>query len=588
MALITHTIKGSTDGDTVTTDPMDTTGADFIMIAVVAASAAIAPEISDSEGNTWTGQGADGLEDFFHTIQYFYCVSPNVGASHTFTYTPGLSGKKPSIDVSAWAGVGASVNDDPHTSSTGTSIAFDPYTPSNVSELCFLSLGRTGGSSATPLTGFTTMGEVAPSGTAVGLALAYRIAPDTSTITPDWTWTSTSSARGGGISSWAYTPPPLELETFFIFGENGSVSSDRTALFNVDGVTRTVHEPDTVVIGSDLHVLGDLEIDGSVTGFTIAADSITNTELANMAQATIKGRASGAGTGDPTDLTANQVSTILDAATDPFVRTSDLPGAGVSDLDDLSDVIITAPTTGEVLKYNGSNWVNDTDATGGGGGGIDTTTAAYGSRPAAGNAGDLFFPDNGVYLDRDTGSVWQSWGPIFPLTPPIDGDFAWVNQGSTVKDTTTGAINLNAYGLGGNWRARVKTMPATPFTVTAWFRTMFVGTASQAAGLCFRNSGTDNQIWLHMDAASGWTGRLVVERYSPAYAGTYINLSAQWMSVFCLRIADNGTNRIYSFSVDGVNFVQVFSHGRTVDFTADQVGFGTLYGVMSLLSWKEA
>lgn len=43
----------------------------------------------------------------------------------------------------------------------------------------------------------------------------------------------------------------------------------------------------------------------------LASDSVTNTLLANMAQATIKGRAAGAGTGDPTDLSAAQVKTIL-------------------------------------------------------------------------------------------------------------------------------------------------------------------------------------------------------------------------------------------------------------------------------------
>jgi hypothetical protein len=45
---------------------------------------------------------------------------------------------------------------------------------------------------------------------------------------------------------------------------------------------------------------------------TIAADAVTNTKLANMAQSTIKGRAAGAGTGDPTDLTATQATAILD------------------------------------------------------------------------------------------------------------------------------------------------------------------------------------------------------------------------------------------------------------------------------------
>src|SRR5690348_7777398 len=48
-----------------------------------------------------------------------------------------------------------------------------------------------------------------------------------------------------------------------------------------------------------------------LSGTAIAADSVSNTELANMAQSTIKGRAAGAGTGDPTDLTAAQVKTIL-------------------------------------------------------------------------------------------------------------------------------------------------------------------------------------------------------------------------------------------------------------------------------------
>lgn len=47
---------------------------------------------------------------------------------------------------------------------------------------------------------------------------------------------------------------------------------------------------------------------------TSAANVITNTLLADMVQATVKGRAAVAGTGDPTDLTAAQLITILLAA----------------------------------------------------------------------------------------------------------------------------------------------------------------------------------------------------------------------------------------------------------------------------------
>lgn len=39
-----------------------------------------------------------------------------------------------------------------------------------------------------------------------------------------------------------------------------------------------------------------------------------------------------------------------------------------TNLDGLSDVTLTSPSAGQVLKYNGTAWVNDTDSTGGGGG----------------------------------------------------------------------------------------------------------------------------------------------------------------------------------------------------------------------------
>ncbi len=51
-------------------------------------------------------------------------------------------------------------------------------------------------------------------------------------------------------------------------------------------------------------------------------------------------------------------------------------GGGATDLSSLTDVTITSPTSGQVLKFNGTAWVNDTDATGGGGGGGATYTVS--------------------------------------------------------------------------------------------------------------------------------------------------------------------------------------------------------------------
>lgn len=52
-------------------------------------------------------------------------------------------------------------------------------------------------------------------------------------------------------------------------------------------------------------------ISGTLGIGQVPDDFITNSKLANMAQGTIKGRALGAGTGDPTDLTAAQAKAII-------------------------------------------------------------------------------------------------------------------------------------------------------------------------------------------------------------------------------------------------------------------------------------
>ena len=61
-------------------------------------------------------------------------------------------------------------------------------------------------------------------------------------------------------------------------------------------------------------------------------------------------------------------------------------GGGASALNDLSDVSISSLSPGQVLKYNGTNWVNDTDNTGsggGGGGGLPTGVSYSGSGASA-------------------------------------------------------------------------------------------------------------------------------------------------------------------------------------------------------------
>jgi hypothetical protein len=56
---------------------------------------------------------------------------------------------------------------------------------------------------------------------------------------------------------------------------------------------------------------GDITVSGGGSSWVVNANAITNSKQATMADSTIKGRATGAGSGNPTDLTAAQVRTII-------------------------------------------------------------------------------------------------------------------------------------------------------------------------------------------------------------------------------------------------------------------------------------
>jgi hypothetical protein len=59
---------------------------------------------------------------------------------------------------------------------------------------------------------------------------------------------------------------------------------------------------------------------------------------------------------------------------------------GASSISDLTDVAISSLVSGQVLKYNGVNWVNDTDASGGGSGLTSRATSAAATSSIANGA----------------------------------------------------------------------------------------------------------------------------------------------------------------------------------------------------------
>jgi hypothetical protein len=234
---------------------------------------------------------------------------------------------------------------------------------------------------------------------------------------------------------------------------------------------------------------------------------------------------------------------------------------------------------------------------------------AYASRPAAGTPGRIFLPTDGLFLERDNGSIWEKFGPIWPMTPPAAADFStWVNQGSAAISDNKGAIWLQSGAATStqNLRCCMKAYPGAAFSVDMAFMCNTIGySGSPACGLCIRDSVGGKIVTF---SAGGSNSALEVLGNNYNSATSYSGVVTGWPSnrhcydsplTFLRYYDDLSANRVISFSHDGINWTQMVSISRTDWLTPNQIGIyvngiagyqssgGTAETGMTVLSWRQ-
>lgn len=216
ISLIVGNNTGSSNGSSVTTSAIDTSGANFIVVSVVHVFDTGGP-LNDNKSNTWTAltdQGAGG----FGSMQLFYCASPTVGSGHTFSWS---SGFLPAIGVAAFSGVNTTPFDvENGTHAFGTTLQPGTITPNQNNSLVFTGYTARGGSGYSIDGGFTIIGtpidgnDVSTSGSAI----AYLIQTTAAAANPTWTIAS-GNEQGAAIA--AFKPggggPPVVTPTTSTF-----------------------------------------------------------------------------------------------------------------------------------------------------------------------------------------------------------------------------------------------------------------------------------------------------------------------------------------------------------------------------------
>jgi hypothetical protein len=161
---------------------------------------------------------------------------------------------------------------------------------------------------------------------------------------------------------------------------------------------------------------------------TVADDSITNAKLANMAESTIKGRAAGAGTGDPTDLSSAQVKTLLslDSVPNYPVASQAEAEAGV-----VTNKLMTPERVAQAIAALGSGGAQKYSVgitIDGGGSAITTGWKGYRSITVSGT-----ITKARLLADQSGSIVIDVWKDTYANYPPTDADSITASAPPTIS-----------------------------------------------------------------------------------------------------------------------------------------------------------
>ncbi|WP_166460483.1 beta strand repeat-containing protein, partial [Mycobacterium paragordonae] len=211
----------------------------------------------------------------------------------------------------------------------------------------------------------------------------------------------------------------------------------------------------------------------------------------------------------------------------------------------------------------------------------------FSGTPTVGTKGRMYVSNDVGLIQRDNGSAWEYvWGgPLGYLTKPPSSSWSWVNQGTASTASELGGERITAPSSTRNFRLRTRTLtPSSNYSAVAYVEAAGVpvgGSNLWLGGIGLRNSSSqsfisfgpylDNTTYYSALAVYRWTNATTISANSfakPVYqlAGGAI---PNWY-----RIRDDGTNRYFDYSTNGVDWITVFSEGRTAFITPDQFCFG--------------
>jgi hypothetical protein len=231
-ALLASTGASSFDGGGVTTNPIDTTGAKFL-IASICYGGSVIGTMFDTFGNRWVKQGTDVVSPGGSWVSTFACFNPKVGPDHSFWAIAGV----PSISVAAFSWMGALTASITTAISSATSMTYTKLAPNGWRRAVFFATAGGGVPDFISIdSGFKMITENQyAGGWAYSSSLAYKVQESMEPTGPTWQF-GNSVASGQLLMFTAVAEVdqiPLEATAWEHWFFNGlSIGSGVTSIIN--------------------------------------------------------------------------------------------------------------------------------------------------------------------------------------------------------------------------------------------------------------------------------------------------------------------------------------------------------------------
>ncbi len=173
---------------------------------------------------------------------------------------------------------------------------------------------------------------------------------------------------GGGAASWGTITGSLAAQTDIQNALNGKLDDSQASTFGL----LLLDDADATTARSTLGLGTSATFSSTAFAPTAHTHSLSSLTDVTLTSANLNALDDGVDTTlhfHASDRNrANHAGTQLAATISDFNAAAD-GRIAASSVNALSDVVIASPATGQVIKFNGTNWINDTDAASAGGGG---------------------------------------------------------------------------------------------------------------------------------------------------------------------------------------------------------------------------